>query len=297
MSYGLGWYSGAIGDPEILGSPNGLYGFVDFPLTYGRRTNQHISSAVGLSYDLNPYTEENTANDAIGSPVNVYFNLAYGFQTRLNREMDLLYGLDLTHFSNGRFATPNLGLNMFGLYLGIQYRWNAMQKEIDADPFSHRLLQVRPQDPSPRKATPRNEDYIHVYYAAGSVQTNAQAGTSDRYLTSSIVAEYQYQFNSMHAVAGGLDLFYDASLSEKFEDTPEWWLLGTHIGYDFMFYRFTIRAQVGTYLTDDRGKGGFFLRPAVKYDVTDNFYGQLGLKTLNGGISDWVEFGVGFRIF
>lgn len=297
MSYGVGIYAGAIGDPEILGSPNGIYGFVDFPLNVDQKTTRHISGAVGLSYDLNPYTPENQTNDAIGSPINVYFNIAYEWKTKLNRELDLMYGLDLTHFSNGRFATPNLGLNMFGINLGLQYNWNSMQKEVDADLYTKRVLNTRPHIPPPTKATPRNEDHIHIYYAGGSVQTNAQAGTSDRYLTSTIMAEYQYQFNSMHGMTGGLDLFYDASLEEKFDEASDWWIVGTHIGYDFMFHRFTIRAQVGTYLTDDREKGPFFLRPAIKYDITDNFYGQLGLKTLDGGVSDWVEFGVGFRIF
>lgn len=298
MAYGIGWYSGAIGDPEILGNPNALYAFADFPLTFGRRTNQRMTGAVGLSYDLNPYDgESNPVNDAIGSNVCVYFNVGYGWTTQLNREMDLLYGIDFTHFSNGRTYTPNLGLNMFGIHLGLQYRWNAMQKEIDADPFTRRLLPVRPQAPKAAKSTRLNEDHFHLYYAAGTVQNNEQAGTADRYFTSTIVAEYQYQFTSMHAVAGGLDLFYDGSLAPKYPENSDWLILGIHAGYDFMFYKFSIRAQMGTYLTDDRGKGAFWLRPALKYDVTDHLYAQLGLKTFAGAAADWVEYGIGVRLF
>jgi hypothetical protein len=298
MSYGIGWYAGAIGDPEILGSPNALYGFADFPLSYGKKSNQHLGIALGLSYDLNPYNpEDNPTNDAIGSRIDVYFNLAYGWRTQLNRELDLLYGIDFTHFSNGRTSTPNMGLNMFGLHLGVEYKWNAMQKEIDKDLFTKRLLNVRPQDRMPSEPEVRKEHKVQIYYAAGTVQNNEQAGTDERFLTSSIVLEYQYELNSMHGFSGGLDVFYDASLEPKYPESSDWWIYGIHGGYDFMFYRFSIRAQVGTYLSDDRGKGAFWLRPAVKYDITDKLYAQVGLKTFAGAAADWVEYGIGVQLF
>ena len=32
-SYGIGFYSGALGDPQIFGQPNALFGFINFFLT------------------------------------------------------------------------------------------------------------------------------------------------------------------------------------------------------------------------------------------------------------------------
>lgn len=84
-----------------------------------------LEPSLGLSYDFEPYNPEtNVHNDAIGSRFNVYFALNLGAAYRLNREMDLVYGLDLTHFSNGRTFRPNKGLNLAGLNLGFRYHFN-----------------------------------------------------------------------------------------------------------------------------------------------------------------------------
>ena len=38
-TYGVGYYSGFVGNPEILGKPNAVFGFVNFPLTNTNRRN------------------------------------------------------------------------------------------------------------------------------------------------------------------------------------------------------------------------------------------------------------------
>ena len=64
--------------------------------------------AVGLTYDLVAYNAEtNPDNDAIGSSVAVYFNASLGGDITINPKWDITYGVDLTHFSNGRTFTPN----------------------------------------------------------------------------------------------------------------------------------------------------------------------------------------------
>lgn len=124
--YGLGWYTAFIGDPEVLGTPGAFFGFVSFPLYQYRRHRMFLEPSLGLSYDFEPYNPEtNVHNDAIGSRFNVYFALNLGAAYRLNREMDLVYGLDLTHFSNGRTFRPNKGLNLAGLNLGFRYHFNS----------------------------------------------------------------------------------------------------------------------------------------------------------------------------
>ena len=101
----------------------------------------------------------------------------------------------------------------------------------------------------------------------------------------------------MHGLTAGLDLFYDNSLAESYEDSKDRYLIGIHGGYDFMFWKFDIRVQLGTYLTDNRGKGSIFIRPALQYEISKNFFAQVGLKTRNGAGADWVEFGVGWKPF
>lgn len=55
--------------------------------------------------------------------------------------------------------------------------------------------------------------------------------------------------------------------------------------------------QFGTYIGDDKGKGAFFMRPALRYYLTKTVFAQIGLKTLDGGASDYIEYGLGFKPF
>ncbi len=208
-SYGVGYYSGFIGDPDILGKPNAIFGFINFPLSNSERRNVwEIGQSLGVTYSLEPYdTENNPTNDAIGAAFAVYFNLSFGAAFRMTRELDLVYGIDFTHFSVGRITTPNHGLNMYGLNLAFRYHYNADQKFVDGDPWSQDLLQARFKRPEKKKNTPLRESSIETYFGFGTVQNEEDQGTSNRYFVFSGVLDYRYKFNTMHGITVGSRLF------------------------------------------------------------------------------------------
>lgn len=296
-SYGIGWYTGYLGDSDIFGFPSAIFGFINFPIGKpGKRNTFQISPAVGLTYNLVPFDENsNPTNDAIGYKMAFYLNINFGFQYIINRDLDLLYGLDYTHFSNGRLFTPNHGLDMLGLNIGLRYMYNADQRKYNNDIYTDELLQSRFKRPPNVPIEKVKKSYINVLAGIGTVQNSEDAGTSNRYVTFSGVIDYQYKFNKMIAATGGFDYFYDQSMIEY--ENSDRYLLAAHVGADFMFADFTFRAQTGTYLTDSKGKGGIFVRAAIQYAITDWMYVQAGLKTRNGARADWVEWGVGFKPF
>ncbi|WP_282124360.1 acyloxyacyl hydrolase [Algibacter mikhailovii] len=299
-AYGIGFYSATLGDPQIFGNPNALYGFVNFFLSNPyRRNTLEISPALGLTYNLNPFDPEtNPLNDAIGAKMAVYFSVNFGGAYKVNREIDLLYGIDFTHFSNGRSFTPNYGLNMFGLNVGMRYNLNTQQRKYDNNPYTVNVLPARFQRLA-RPKSPKNEynNSLDLYASIGTSQNDSNAGTSHRYGNFSGIIDYRHYFNKMHGVSAGIDFMIDGSLAEQYPDPADHFLLGVHGGYDFMFWRFGIRVQLGTYLNDDRGKGNFFLRPAIQYEISKNIFAQMGLKTTNGAAADWIEFGIGWKPF
>jgi len=298
-SYGVGYYSGFMGDPEVLGKPNALFGFINFPLSPGTNKNGFETSlSTGITYNLEPYDPiSNPDNDAIGTPLAVYFNLSLGGAYKWNREMDLIYGVDFTHFSNGRLTTPNYGFNMYGLNMALRYHYNADQKFVDKDLYSDQLLAARFERPKKEKNIRLHESSIEIYLAGGSVQNEEDKGTYNRYGIFTTVLDYRFKFSSMHAITAGFDIFYDGSLEVKFPETKDQFLVGAHVGYDFMFGKMALRLQGGGYLTDDKRKSPTYLRAAFRYDITDWFYAQIGLKTRDTSRADFVEFGVGFRPF
>ncbi|MDO6473738.1 acyloxyacyl hydrolase [Maribacter sp. 1_MG-2023] len=301
-SYGVGWYSGFVGDPKVFGKPNALFGFINFPLSkYSKRNVMEISPALGLTYNLEPFdAENNPLNDAIGARMAVYFSLHYGGTYRINREMDLIYGIDFTHFSNGRTYQPNYGLNMFGFNLGFRYHYNADQHLVNNDPYTSELLQSRFKRPKSRSRV-KNFDKANSFSfhaAIGTVQNDEDAGTSNRYNTFSGVMDYRHKFDEMHGLTTGLDLFYDGSLKGgNTGETSNNYSYGIHVGYDLMFWRMALRVQMGTTLGSENGKNSNFIRPGLQYNINDWLHTQVALKTKNGAVADWVEFGIGITPF
>lgn len=299
-SYGLGFYTASVGDPQVFGNPTAIYGFANFYLSDPNKRNAfEISPALGLTYHLEPYNAEtNPLQDALGSRMAVYFNINFGGSYHLNREADLLYGIDLTHYSNGRTFTPNYGLNLFGLNLGMRYHFNRAQGKLDPDIYTTNVVPARFKRPN-RPSNEQNDflNSVDVYAALGTVQNYEDAGSPIRHGTFSGVVDYRHYFNRMHGFSAGVDLFYDNSLADSYANSSDRYIVGMHGGYDFMFWKMDIRVQVGTYITDDRGKGGFFMRPAIQYEISKDFFAQVGLKTKNGAAADWIEFGVGWKPF
>ncbi len=296
-SYGIGLYSGFLSDAEVFGNPNAVYGFINFPISLPEKKNVFsIEASLGLTYNLNPYdSETNPVNKAIGARAAVYFNVDFGFAYKFTRELDILYGFDFTHFSNGSTYQPNNGLNLYGLNLGLRYHYNAAQFEVDKDIYTNNLLPARFRRPLRAERNKKPESAISIFAAGGFSQRKKDAGTEILYGTFSSVLDYEYQFNEMHLVNAGVDLFFDNRLRSL--DVSERFIAGIHAGYDFNFWRFAIKFQLGTYLTDDRGKGTFFIRPALRYHISKTVFAQVGLKTLAGGAADYIEYGIGIKAF
>ncbi len=297
-SYGIGLYSGFLGNAKVYGNPNAIYGFIRFPITDSSRRNVFsIEPSLGLTYNLNPFNSvENPLNDAIGARMAVYFNLDVGFTYKWTREVDILYGVDFSHFSNGSTFTPNNGLNLYGINLGIRYHYNANQFKTNNDPYNNEeLLPVRFKRPSKTTIERNREQMISVYLAGGVSQRDEDEGTNTLFGTFSAVFDYEFHFNEMHGVNAGVDFFYDNRLQQF--DTSNRYHYGAHIGYDFKFYKLAVKFQLGTYLGDDKNKGAFFMRPALRYNFNKSVFAQVGLKTLAGGSADYIEYGIGFKPF
>ncbi len=300
-SYGFGVYSGFLGDPLIFGKPNALYGFMKFHLTDDWRKNVFsIEPALGLTYNLEPFNPEtNPLNQAIGAKMAVYLNVKFGWNYKINRELDLIYGFDFTHMSNGRLYTPNYGLNMVGINVGVDYHYNPDQRKRNSNIYvNDSLLPVRYLRPNktPNYKLDKSND-INVYGAIGSVQTYRDQGTDVRYTTWSGVLEWQHHFNQAHSITGGFDYFYDGSLIEDYpDDKSQLSHFAVHAGYDLSIWKLTILAHLGTYLKPNPTKPPIFFRPALRYNFNNWMYAQVGLKA-RGFAADWVEWGIGFKPF
>lgn len=296
-AYGVGFYSGFLSNAAVFGNPNAIYGFINFNLSKPHRRNSFsIEPSLGLTYKLVPYDKENNPlNTAIGARMAVYFNLDFGFTYKWTREIDLIYGIDFTHFSNGSTYQPNAGLNLYGITLGMRYNYNRNRMRTVSDFYLGDTLSARFDRPLSLKGLPLKQNSLSFYMAGGAAQNKALAGTKTLRSTFSALVDYEHRFTEKHGIVVGTDLFFDDRLID--EKRADRWIVGVHTGYDFFFYRFVAKMQFGTYLTNNRDKGNFFMRPALRYHFSKQFFAQIGLKTLDRGAADYIETGVGWKIF
>lgn len=98
---------------------------------------------------------------------------------------------------------------------------------------------------------------------------------------------------------GGLDVFYDQSLTEQMDDTRfvEDVYVGFHISHELKIQRFSLVTQIGSYFSDVKKKGKYFFRLGLKHQFTDQLFWRVSLKTLDGFASDWIEWGVGVSLY
>lgn len=120
--YGLTGYFGNVGNSEILGKYFGLYVFTNFPFVKRARYTLSGKVACGLGYGTKHYNSQtNILNVAIGTPINAMIVLALENRFIFGNH-SINASIDMTHFSNGAYKVPNLGLNLPHLSLGYGHR-------------------------------------------------------------------------------------------------------------------------------------------------------------------------------
>ena len=301
--YGIGFALFNVGSKEVIGNPSGLFGFINLPIIRRPKFVLGTDISVGLSYDFNPYhVDDNPQNSVIGSKVNLWAGFFLTGQFQVSMRSDITAGLGFIHFSNGRTHTPNMGLNMLGLHIGYTYHYNPIKnftKTIDPD-FQP---PIRPEIVKYPKPIVTHYWEFSVFAAGGIVSTERPIGEEQgpRYPTASLVLDVNRRMTNKLLLGIGTDVFYDGSIKEDFGETPssgtDYMLLGWHFGPQFMIERFTLVGQVGFYYWKGNPdiRGNYYFRAGGKFDFTDNFFGQISLKTRNGFIADWIEWGIGFR--
>ena len=303
-TYGIGFYSTFFGSEDTLGNPSAVYAFYGGPMKRWNRLGLFYEMGVGVSYGFKKYDPENNpSQDIIGSTVNVYLAARFYLQYRINRRLDASIGLDLTHFSNGNTRTPNMGLNIYGPNFALKYNFNPVRmytRKIDRD----YKPPLRPKFIKNEKPSVEKSNFIHLFVAGAGKTTNKQLYDGPTYFAGTIALDYTRQYSHIARWGAGLDFFYDSSLREDFEDTQavpfkDLMQLGVHVGNELLITRIHFITQFGYYLYSPESasyKGSWYLRVNLRVLITDQFGIQGGLKTLNGGAADFIEWGLYFRL-
>ena len=238
-NFGIGANIISSGNANSIGNLCGIYGFTKLRLNQ-RDSTFKFKIGFGLGYvskifDING----NNKNNAIGSHwnSNVVFKLEKLFRLRNGSFFRL--GGGLTHFSNGSFQTPNLGLNFFMIHVGYSFL-KEKTKAVEAKPLKY----------------DENKKWNYGIALRGGIRENfAPYRGKFPLLTFSLFSTYRQ--NHKRNIVGGFDCFYNPSVL-YFSDNYSPIQLGLFIGKEWVLNQLILGIDMGGYIYDEYRDDGIF---------------------------------------
>jgi len=283
---GVGYHHGSLGNEQILGTAHSLYGFFEGPFwRWQGRAALHYRMSAGLSYVTRTFDpHDNLYNIAIGSHLNLHFDLSLLAVIDLGSQYQLTAGTSLTHLSNGKVNSPNKGLNLISGFLGLRYA----------------LYQPAIKEKNTEAHPPVDKNHFSLIWSHGLKDHNRFNPAT--YYLSSLNFSYERQYASIARYGIGGDAFYNPSLKNHQRNSPNndlsnpaLYRLGLHLSHDLLVGDFALTLQLGHYLYNKVFYiTNIYNRVGIKYYGPHNLILNVSLKSHNAN-AEFIEFGVGYQ--
>ena len=281
--YGITFAGFDLGSPSHLGKGIVVYPFIDFPLGKNNHGGLHFRYGMGLGYVekiFNAY--DNFKNAAVGSHINGVIHFDLHFEKLFLRNSTMEIGAGITHFSNGSYSMPNLGINVATLNFAIHH---SFKKNVA---LIHREI-----------LTVNKRPELHVY--AGGFTKKIIPPLGKTYFAATLSAMRFKRINRKSAWGIGADIFYDNSISPRINRDEvnkskeiNNFRAGIYGAYHLQVGKMAVMFNMGFYFynayTDD---GNIYHRICLRYYLEKTFI-CLNLKT-HYARADFIELGFGFR--
>jgi hypothetical protein len=281
-SLGLGYYRGTLGSDRILGNLNALYGFIEAPYYNERNITILYKFGFGSAYISKKYDiDKNIYNSAIGSHINVFVLLSFDAKINLyQRRLFLKTGLGITHASNGKTQTPNLGLNMLDWHFSLSYYLGKRENPLKTN-------------------LPKRKKHTFVVIGAGGFKEFTEPNLG-KYFAGNTTLEYEYSVMNKSSWGVGIDGFYDGTIKRELEldndpkPTQHALRLGMHLGFVYNYGKVGFVVQTGSYIAPYyKDEFMFYSRFGLRAKLNKHILANLTLKT-HYARADIIEFGLGY---
>ena len=283
-TYGLALNISTLGNNEVFGKQIALSLFYQIHLQEKKNLSLDYKVGLGAAYLTKKFSiNDNYQNIAVGSHLNINFNIGLEGKIHLKDKIYFHTGLTFHHFSNAMLSEPNLGLNYLTASCGFSYLIGVNQEKI--------IHEIEPYQPG-------NE--FQVIYAYGL--KHPRALQSKLYYTSSLSLEYNRKLFYKFHLGIGSDLLYDSSTKvdmeikglENYEANNDF-KSGIHLSEEFVYHNTSIILQEGVYilLTDKVNNYKIYNRGIVRQKLTDHLFVNVSMKS-HLQILDYPEFGIGY---
>lgn len=283
--YGLTFFYSTLGNDKVHGREIALYPYFVLNILSREKLRFYNQTGMGIAYVTRKFDPVNNyLNVAVGSHINIHFNLKFGLSYKVMSKMKVHAGISFEHFSNAKTQDPNLGLNYFTGYSGLSYQIG------NYTPV--RNLEI---------TSPQSKKAYEIILSCGSKRPSGFKSKS--YFTASATFELKWKpLRALHFGVGA-DVFYDASTQiEMFAQRPvdykntDDFLTGIHLSQEFLYGRLSLILQEGLYvgLKDKGNRPVMYNRGIVRYGVLRHYFIQLAMKS-HLHILDYPEIGLGYK--
>lgn len=285
--FGLSYMHLYLANPSEIGNLDALYPYMNLRLNKQKRNfKMYLRLGLGIANMSKPFDPlTNHKNNAIGSHLNGFVNIRFSSSCMLSPSWRLDSGIGLTHASNGAMKTPNLGLNMATINLGLGYV------------FGNKNLEMCKDSVMPKLTKRWHPSVIGVF---GFKELEHPLG--NKYMAYNLSANLYYSATHKTKFGTGVEfvysnatrknLEYDSISTERVKDVLK---IGVKGGYSFNVDRISIPIDFGYYIyQNDNLTEKFFHRIGVRYMVTKHVIANVTLYT-HWAKADYFEWGLGYE--
>ncbi len=276
-----------LANPEQLGSLEALYPYTNIRLNkQNRKMSLQLRLALGLGYATKSFDRiEDHKNNVIGAHFNAFVNIRLNTAFKISKSWRMDAGVGLSHASNGAFKTPNLGLNMATLNLGVGYV------------FGNKILNLK-KDSIPPVQKKWHPSIIAVF---GAKQLEPPGG--QEYLAYGLQLNIYRTLNYKNKIGAGLEMAYNNATIQQWADddvnyNPTFGDIlqaGAKVSYSFNMHRLSLPIDFGYYFYKKQHVNGmFFHRIGLRYMVTKHVIANMTLLT-HWAKADYFEWGLGYE--
>lgn len=268
------------GNRELLGFGHALTSYIQFHFIKKPKFEMNFRTGLGLGYITKKFERlDNPKNLAVASHINANIDLMLSFRENIGR-FYLVQSIEVTHFSNASTRTPNLGLNIPTIALGLGHRIFTPKIAVDTQHyevdkrFTYSLMGIF----SLKQVYPVGS----TVYPIGGI----------RFFVQKMIGEKSgFGLNA--------DLMYNSSLKSYVRDytITSWdvFQIGLMGHYTLKLDRLEFQFGVGAYLKNKVNENGWvYSRLGLQYIWDSGFLANLGLKT-HYAKADYFELGFGYR--
>ncbi len=286
-----------LGNEAVLGQAIYAIPSLNFRLFQRKRWQGQLRVGWGLAYATRSFHSRfNPTNIVLGARWNACATVRFLLRYRVASAWHLVLGLGASHYSNGGFVSPNLGINIPALQVGVQYEWG--HSIAPSDSLRRQVLAALP--PFSKQIRP----YLRL--ALGMTETAATRGVKYPIYGVSVGVSRLLARTSKLRLA--VDYLYNTAYSafDRHKGRiPKHWdyaRLSVLAGHELLFGHWGLQSSLGIYLNTHR-----YQRSLLTAELGFNFYSRNYLKQQGqqvwlgchlrtyGGEAEFVQVVLGFQ--